>query len=64
MGKIFQIVGAILTGIGAIGLLGLIFNIGINTKQLGLVTTYGVVETILITGLIFQVLYKVTEGEL
>jgi len=64
MGKFFKISGAILSGIGLIGIIGLIFNIGISTEQNSLVTTYGIVESILLLGLILQILYKVTEGEL
>jgi hypothetical protein len=64
MGKFFRISGAILTGIGLIGILGLVFNIGINVRQYGVVTTWGIVESMLVLGLILQILYKVTEMEL
>ena len=61
MGKAFWILGKILMAAGAIGILGLVFNIGISTTALGLVTTWGMVESTLLLGLLFQVLYLVTE---
>ena len=64
MGKFFRISGLSLIAIGLIGIIGLMLNIGINTNQYGVVTTWGIVEAILVLGLILQILYKVTEMEL
>ena len=61
MAKFFQVAGAILTVIGLIGIIGLVFNIGINPQQYGMVTTWGMVESTLLLGIIFRVLYLVTE---
>ena len=61
MGKAFWILAKILMAAGAIGILGLVFQIGISTTAFGLVTTWGMVESVLVLGLIFQVLYLVTE---
>lgn len=64
MGKFFRIAGGILTIGSLIGLIVLMFGIGIDLRKLDMVATYGAVEMVLVTGLILQVLYKVTEMEL
>ncbi|MBC8414399.1 hypothetical protein H8E50_12145 [bacterium] len=61
MGKAFRILGAILMAAGAIGILGLVFNIGVNPQN---ITTWGMVESTFLLGLIFQILYMVTEMQL
>ncbi len=63
MEKAFKILGALLSGVGIIGILALVFKVGVSSNM-NAVTAYGVVGLILVTGLIFQVLYMVTEGEL
>ena len=60
MGNLFKILSLILLAVGAVGLLGLFLGIGITNN----LTTIGAVETVILTGLILQVLYRVTEGEL
>ncbi len=64
MGKFFRISGLSLIAVGLIAVIGLMLNVGISTEQYGQVTTWGIVESILILGLILQILYKVTEMEL
>jgi hypothetical protein len=60
MGNLFKILSLILLAVGAVGLLGLFLGIGITNN----LTTVGAVETVILIGLILQVLYRVTEGEL
>ena len=64
MGKFFRISGLSLIAISLVGIVGLMLNVGIDVQQYGMVTTWGVLETILVLGLILQILYKVTEMEL
>ena len=64
MGKFFRISGLSLIGISLIGIIGLMLDVGIDVQKYGMVTTWGVLETILVLGLILQILYKVTEMEL
>ena len=64
MGKFFRISGGILTIGSLIGLIVLMFGIGIDLKKIDMVATYGAVELVLVIGLILQILYKVTEMEM
>jgi len=61
MAKFFKIAGLSLIALGLIGIICLVFGVGISTQQYGMVTTWGMVESVLILGLILQVLYLVTE---
>ncbi len=63
MGNLFKFSSLILMAIGSLGLLGLIFKL-LNPSQLSAATAYGAVELVLVTGVILQILYRVTEGEL
>lgn len=60
MGILFKVLSLILLVAGAAGLLGLFFGIGLTSND----TTIGAVEAAIVAGLIFQVLYRVVEGEL
>ena len=61
MAKFFQVAGAALTVIGVIGIIALVFNVGIDPNQYGMITTWGAVESTLLLGIVFRVLYLVTE---
>ena len=61
MGNFFRIAGLGLIALGMIGMIALMLNVGINVEQYGVITTWGVIESTLILGLLFKILHLVTE---